>query len=242
MPVVATSEPGIHERELLIREARERQRRRRIGAAAALAVVSAAALSVYSVVAAGTSHATAGADREAVAATGPCDRSSGWRLASGPPWSEPTGQHTASVRLLRSGSTACTLRGYPAVVLRDSHGRTIPFRYTHRGDTVVRGGPAQTVRVSGHGTAFFVFDKYRCDLHSTRIARSLFVRLPGVHGSLPLRLPHYPIMDYCSPGGPSTTIAVSPIVARTADAAATATETAAPIRRLRPARLDIPSS
>jgi hypothetical protein len=85
---------------------------------------------------------------------------------------------------------------------------------------VVRGGPAKTVRIGGHGSAFFVFNKYRCDLRATRIAKWLFVRLPGVRGSLRLRMLRYPIVDYCSSGGPSATIAVSPIVRRMSDAAA----------------------
>lgn len=220
VPVVSTPEPRVDERELLIREARERQRRRRIGATATVAVASAAAIAIYSVATAGTSRATASSNLGRIAATGACDRSAGWQLKQGMPWSEPTGQHTDAIRLLRSGPTACLLRGYPTVVLRDSRGRTIPFRYTHHGDTVVSGRAPKSVRVSAHGAAFFVFNKYRCDARATRIARWLVVRLPGVHGAVRLRMPHYPIIDYCTGGGPSATVAVSPIVSRMAQAAA----------------------
>lgn len=208
------------ELELLIREARERQRRRRLGAAAVVAVVSATALGIYAVAARSTAHTAASSFRGAPAVIGPCGVASGWRLGPGPGWSEPTGQHTAPIRLIREGSTTCALRGYPTIVLRDSRGHTIPFRYTHHGDMVVADRSPRTVRLGRHGTAFFVINKYRCDARSTDVARWLVVRLPGVRGVLRLRMKHYPIIDYCSIGGPSTTIAVSPIVGRLVQAAA----------------------
>jgi hypothetical protein len=63
-------------------------------------------------------------------------------------------------------------------------------------------------------------NKYRCDVRDTGIARVLRVALPGVRGALTIRLPHYPIIDYRPADGPSTTVAVSPLVARLAEAAA----------------------
>jgi hypothetical protein len=212
--------PSPDQLEALIKEARDRQRRRRIGIAAGIALVAAAATSAYAVLADGTGKPAALPDRGRAPAAGPCKAASGWQLRPGPGWSEPTGQHTAPIILNRNGSSSCVLRGYPTVVLRTASGRTIPFRYTHAGDMVVADKPPQSVRVAGDGKAFFLFNKYRCDLHDTMISRWLLVRLPGVTGLLRLRMPKYPIMDFCPGGGPSTTIAVSPVVSRLAQAAA----------------------
>lgn len=202
------------ELELLIKEARDRQRRRRVKTAAVVAVLAGLATSVYSVAAGGTAKPAAGAGRDRPLVTGPCDRASGWRLQSGGLWSEPTGQHTYPVELVREGSTACSLTGYPRIVLQTASGRTIPFRYSHQGDQVVSSKQPRPVHVAGRGKAFFLFNKYRCDYRETMVAGLLLVRLPGVHGVLRLRMtPQDRLIDYC-PARPSTTVAVSPIVGK----------------------------
>ena len=219
--MIAPPRPLPHdEQEALIREARARQRRRRLAAAGTFAVLAGGALAVHSVAVGSGSPGTRAAHHGRPLSTRPCDAAAGWRLEPGPAWSEPTGRHTAVVDLVRRASNSCTLRGYPTVVLLDSAGRTLDFRYSHAGDVVVTGRPPKTVRVGGGSPAFFVFDKYRCDIHATSVARSLRVRVPGIRGRLRLRLPHYPIIDFCPAAGPSRTIAVSPVVGKLAQAAA----------------------
>jgi hypothetical protein len=211
--------PSYDDLEALIREARERQLRRRLLGAAGIAIAVAIGLSAYALVAGGNQRRGTVSRRQPKAVVAPCSAADGWRLKLGPGWSEPTGQHTATIALTRLASNACSMSGYPRIVLQDSRGRTLPFRYSHRGDMVVTSHPPSTVRVDGGASAFFIFNKYRCDVHTTAIARRLLVHLPGVRGWLKLRLADS-IIDYCPTAGPSTTIAVSPLVARLPQAAA----------------------
>jgi hypothetical protein len=218
--MIAPPKPPPHdELEALIKEARERQLRRRLLGAAGVAIAAAVGLSLYAFFLGPTGKTgTTGQGRPLAAA--PCSTAAGWKLGLSGRWSEPTGQHTAPVVLKRLGSTPCTLDGYPRVALADAHGQALNFRYSHQGDLVVAAHPPHVVHVGGSGSAYFLLNKYRCDLRDTGIARWLRVSLPGVRGPLVLRLPHYPLLDYCPVKGPSTTIAVSPIVANLAQAAA----------------------
>jgi hypothetical protein len=112
------------------------------------------------------------------------------------------------------------LAGYPRITLLTASGYKLGFRYSHYGDLVVAARPSYAVHVADGGAAYFLLNKYRCDAHDTALARRLLVTLPGVRGSLALRLPRYPMLDYCTARGPSATVAVSPLVARLADATA----------------------
>ena len=125
--------------------------------------------------------------------------------------SEKTGQHTA-VFALRNTGPACTLEGYPTVVLADGAGRTLAFRYHRGGDQMLTSNPPHLAAVARRGKAYFALNKYRCDIVATAIARVVRVTLPGSSGSLSLRLQH-PIMDFCSEA-PSRIVSVSPIVAK----------------------------
>lgn len=143
-----------------------------------------------------------------------------WRVAeSKVGWSEATGQHTATFVVANDGDGSCTLRGYPTIVLLDSRGRTLGFSYSHRGDQMITRDRPRTVEIRAGGHAAFAFNKYRCDLHATAVARLARIRLPGAHAWVQVRLAHYPIIDFCRERA-SLTIAVSPVVARLADAAA----------------------
>jgi hypothetical protein len=219
--MITRPRPASHdELEALIKEARARQLRRRLLGAAGVAIAAAVGLSVYALVSGGAARSGTVSRGGPVAAAAPCGVASGWRLKLAGSWSEPTGQHTAPLAVTRTGASACTLSGYPTVALLDAQGNRIAFRFSHRGDMVVAARPPRTVRVSGHGSAFFLLNKYRCDARDTALARWLRVTLPGIRGRLLLRLPHYPMLDYCPVTGPSTTVAVSPIVAKLSQAAA----------------------
>src|SRR5437764_1951173 len=184
--------PSPVEIEALIKEARERQLRRRLVAAAGIAVAAALGLGVYAVAIGGTEQTDRVSGGRPLTAAMPCGVAAGWRLRLDPRgWSEPTGQHTAPLVLTRVGAQPCTLDGYPAVTLLDARGRRLDFRYSHRGDEVVTAHSPRAVHVGGQGSAFFMFNKYRCDIRAQSVARWLRVRLPGVRGRLILRLPHY---------------------------------------------------
>ena len=104
------------------------------------------------------------------------------------------------------------LDGYPTVVLLNSQGQPIAFDYGHH-DQVVTTHPPHVVHVDGNGSAFFLLNKYRCDIRSQSAARWLRVTLPGVSGSLVMQLRNQ-IIDFCPAEPPSRTVAVSPLVGK----------------------------
>lgn len=211
--------PAQDELEALIKEARERQLRRRLLAAAGVAVAAALGLGIYAILVGGGSqqHSTTSRNRPQAAAA-PCSSAAGWRLRIHGRWSEPTESNTAPLAVTRIGAQACTLRGYPQIVLLGASGHKLNFPYTHRGDLVVAARTPRAVHVAGGGSAFFLLNKSSCVVRNAKLARRLQVRLPGVRGLLTLRLPHYPMLGYCPTG--LMTVAVSPIVANLGQAAA----------------------
>ena len=138
----------------------------------------------------------------------------------GPPWSEATGQHTAAIVVRNGSASPCSLDGYPRLELRDSSGRVLAFRFSHAGDQMVTSARPRRVTVRGGGRAFFVLNKYRCDIRSSAAARFLRVLLPGSRQWLRLRLPRYPILDYCAAERVSLKVAVSPVVSALREAGA----------------------
>ena len=218
--MIAPPRPPQDDHELLIKEARARQLQRRLVGAAGVAIASALGLGIFALVTGGADRArTAPGDLPKFVAA-PCSAAAGWRLSLDSLWSEPTGQHTAPIALNRIGGSACTLVGYPRITLLDARGDQLRFRYSHRGDLVVAARPPHPVQVADGGAAHFLLNKYRCDARDTGIARWLRATVPGIRGRLVLRLPRYPIIDYCPVAGPSTTVAVSPLVARLGQATA----------------------
>jgi Domain of unknown function (DUF4232) len=203
-------QPSHEEPEALIEEARARQLRRRLLGAAAVAIAAAVAFGAYALAEGPTQEAATASGSPARAATA-CGVAGGWRLRPDGLWSEPTGQHTVPLAVTRTGSQPCTLDGYPTVVLLDSFGQRLAFTYSHRGDQVVTSRAPGVVHVEGHGSAYFMVDKYRCDIRSRSAARWVRVKLPGVSGWLVTQLTER-IIDFCPAEPPSGTIAVSPLV------------------------------
>jgi hypothetical protein len=218
--IAPPSLPSHDELEALIKEARARQVRRRLLGAAGVAIVAAAVLSTYALATGGAGRPTQVRAKSPSEAATACSLAGGWSIKLAGSWPEPTGQHTAPVALTRTGASACTLTGYPAISLLDANGQTLGFRYSHGGDLVVAAHAPRTVHVGAHRSAYFLLNKYRCDARATNLGRWLRVSLPGVRGRLLLRLPHYPMLDYCPVAPQSTTIAVSPIVSRLTQATA----------------------
>jgi len=210
--MIAPPKPPPHdELEALIREARARQQRRRLIGAAGVAIAAAVGLAAHALVVGPARHTGTTSGGRARAATG-CGVAGGWRLRPDGLWSEPTGQHTVPLAVTRTGSQSCTLDGYPTVVLLNRQGQRLAFNYSHH-DQVVTSHPPRAVHVGGHGSAFFMFDKYRCDIRSQSAARWVRVKLPGVSGWLVMQLRNQ-IIDFCPAEPPSRTVAVSPLVAK----------------------------
>jgi Domain of unknown function (DUF4232) len=133
------------------------------------------------------------------------------RLKLGPLVSEKTEQHTATFALTNMVRSGCSLDGYPTVTLTDAVGRLLPFTYGHHGDQMITAAPPTPVRVPGGGSAYFELNKNACVSFTRRVASEINVRLPGSQRTLSLRLPHYPLLDYCPPGEPGDGITVSPL-------------------------------
>jgi len=210
--MIAPPKPPSHdELEALIKEARARQQRRRLIGAAGVAIAAAVGLAAHALVVGPAQHTGTTSGGQARAATG-CGVAGGWRLRPDGLWSEPTGQHTVPLAVTRTGSQSCTLDGYPTVVLLNRQGQRLAFNYSHH-DQVVTSHPPRAVHVGGHRSAFFMFDKYRCDIRSQSAARWVRVKLPGVSGWLVMQLRNQ-IIDFCPAEPPSRTVAVSPLVAK----------------------------
>jgi Protein of unknown function (DUF4232) len=162
--------------------------------------------------------AIAGCGTSSPGATRSC-RIGQMKISLGPLVSEKTEQHTAPIVLTNLSGTACALRGYPRIELADQFGGTLPFTYAHEGDQMITAAHPDTVRVAGHATVYFAFNKNACIGFTDRDARMLQIVLPGGSSlSRPIRLPHYPIIDYCPRGDPGSTITISPIEANAARA------------------------
>jgi hypothetical protein len=138
-------------------------------------------------------------------------RISEMRLAIGPLVSEKTEQHTATVTLTNISPTACRLDGYPTIKLFDSRGGALPFIYSHRGDQMITGARPPSIDLRSRVSAFFAFNKSVCVTLTTRFARTLHIALSTSPASHSIRLPRYPIIDYCPTSDPGATITVSPI-------------------------------
>jgi Protein of unknown function (DUF4232) len=116
----------------------------------------------------------------------PCQPSQ-LRIRIGPEVSPATGQNPLSIVLTNRSAKPCMVKGYPAIAFVDAHGKRLPFRVSHRGDQMVTSRPPVAVWVRPHRSAFFVLNKYRCDLGNLAVAKKLRVALPGSQTSA--RLP-----------------------------------------------------
>jgi hypothetical protein len=142
----------------------------------------------------------------------PCQPSQ-LRIRNGPEVSPATGQNPLSIVLTNRSAKPCMVKGYPAIAFVDAHGKRLPFRVSHRGDQMVTSRPPVAVWVRPHRSAFFVLNKYRCDLGNLAVAKKLRVALPGSQTSarLVLAIPTYPVIAYCGRKDPGSVVKVSPI-------------------------------
>jgi hypothetical protein len=134
-----------------------------------------------------------------------------FRLVAGPPWSEATGQHTLTLVLRNTATASCHVNGYPRVTLRTAGGRKLGFVYRDGGDQMLTHNPPHWVAVDERGSVFFAINKYRCDVRATAVARLAQVELPGSPSVISVRLPHYPVLDYCPAQAAGIGVDVSPI-------------------------------
>ena len=149
--------------------------------------------------------------------TAPRCRAAALALRYGPGIVPMTGEHGAFYALVNHGQTACTLTGYPGIMLYDARGALLPFRYTHHSQYVTKAGP-RAVLLRPRASAYVLVAKYRCDLGVTRNAVTIRLALPGPRRAVLTRRVSgsrsgAAALSYCKggAGGPGQTIAVSPI-------------------------------
>jgi hypothetical protein len=127
--------------------------------------------------------------------------------------SPATGQNPLSFVLTNRSAKPCVVKGYPTIALINAHGQRLPFRVSHNGDQMVTSRPPVAVRVLPRRAAFFVLNKYRCDVGSLNVAKKLRVALPGVRTSarLTVAIPMNPVIAYCGANDPGSIVTVSAI-------------------------------
>lgn len=127
-----------------------------------------------------------------------------------------TGEHAVYYTLVNTGSTACTLTGYPAVALYDGRGKLLPFRYTRRSQYVTANPPRPVVLASG-GSAYVLVAKYRCDLGMGTAAATIQLTLPGQQAPVTITAAAttagVSTLSYCTggPHDPGQVVSVSPV-------------------------------
>jgi hypothetical protein len=129
-----------------------------------------------------------------------------------------TGEHAVMYTLTNRGSYTCTVSGYPRVVLYDSMGALLPFRYTKGGGAYVTSKKPVTVVLARGASAYVLVAKYRCDVGIASNATAIRLTLPAAHGPAfdvreAVGVSGAPGMSYCRGGqhDPGQVIAVSPI-------------------------------
>ena len=131
------------------------------------------------------------------------------RLGLGPV-SEATGQHSQMLSFTNSGSTPCSLHGYPVVAVLDAAGTPVPFRYRRGGDEMVTSRPPATVTLGPGGIAYVMINKYRCDAGNEQVGDSLVVSLPGGTSRVTAPIGQRNDFSYCGIGDPGSIISISP--------------------------------
>jgi Domain of unknown function (DUF4232) len=94
-----------------------------------------------------------------------------------------TGEHAVMYVLTIRGSVACTLSGYPQVVLYDATGAALPFRYARGGGAYVTSRKPVTVVLARGASVYVLVAKYRCDLGIARTATTVQLTLHAAHSA-----------------------------------------------------------
>ena len=101
------------------------------------------------------------------------------RRGYGPGVSPATGEHAVLYRITNTSGIACTLAGYPTVVLFDGAGKVLPFHITRDHSQYVTADPPGPVTLPPGGSAFVLVAKYRCDLGELDVAATIRITRPN---------------------------------------------------------------
>jgi hypothetical protein len=179
-PRVAAPPPD--ELEALIREARARQRRRRLVGVAALALVAALGLAAFALVPTGKRGTGRREGRSSLGVPVPRCRTDQLRVTAASTWNAAAGSLLEPFTVTNVSNAACSVAGWPAVRLIDATGRTVPtrsFQYTY---SEVAKVPFHPVTVRPGAAASFNYFAADWDTAANRPcpnARKVQVRLPA---------------------------------------------------------------
>jgi Protein of unknown function (DUF4232) len=129
-----------------------------------------------------------------------------------------TGEHAVMYDLTNRGAVACTLFGYPKVVLHDAEGAALPFRYARGGGAYVTSRKPVTMILARGASAYVLVAKYRCDPGIARNATAIRLTLLAAYGAAfdgrkAVATAGSAGLSYCrgGPRDPGQVVAVSPI-------------------------------
>jgi Protein of unknown function (DUF4232) len=131
--------------------------------------------------------------------------------------SEASQQATLMLVFRNISGTECVLDGYPVVTLADSAGDPLDFSYGRHGDLTLTNTPPGLVTLPRDGIAYSAVNKNSCVGFSSVSAATADVTPPGQREPLVLKLPRYPILDYCGARDPGHSIDISPVEPTWAD-------------------------
>jgi len=129
-----------------------------------------------------------------------------------------TGEHAVMYALTNRGPVACTVSGYPKVVLYDAGGAALPFRYAEGGGAYVTSRKPVTVVLARGASACVLVAKYRCDAGIVHNATAIRLALPAARGAVfagreAVASTGSEGLSYCRGGrhDPGQMVAVSPV-------------------------------
>lgn len=202
--------------ELLIREAQQVTRRRRLSNTALFAVVVGVIVALL-IAGSARSNPTSTVARRG-ASSGPfalaaCTPGT-VTIANGPSVSPASQEEPHVLRLTNSGARACVVDGYVTIRFLNAEHRVLPFTFSHRptGGYQLTTAPAHAITLGRHQSAYVLFAQTACVEGYRELTTTAAISMPRRSGSVkPLQLERP--MAYCKGANAATenTVALSPI-------------------------------
>jgi hypothetical protein len=194
--------------ELLIKEARQKARRRRLTIGSVLLgalVIVAVVLLVIG------NRATAPQKTTASSVSSPSSCASFVSVKLGPQVTPATEELAYTLKLTNTEATSCTLGGYPTIRLMNAKQEVLPFTYVHRatsGYLMTKASP-KNFTLKAHSSAYVLIAKTTCVGSDGERAATLSLTA-GAIGSNVVTL-SYPQIFLCVGSDPGNSVAVSPL-------------------------------
>ena len=209
-----TTRVSLEPEELLIKEAQQVARRRRLSNTALFGVVVGVMVALL-IAGSAQSNPTSTVARRG-ASSGPfatCTLEN-VTIANGPSGSPATEEEPHVLRLTNSGARACVVDGYVTIRFLNAEHQVLPFTFSHRptGGYLLTTAPAHALTLGHHQSAYVLFAQTACVEGYRELTTTAAISLPRTSGSA-TRLQLERPMAYCKGANAVTenTIALSPI-------------------------------